>query len=196
MRVGILGGTFDPPHIGHLALAKSAMEQLELDEVIWLPANRNPLKQRGTRTPPKDRFEMVKRLVAGEENMSVSDMEITRGGPSYTIDTLGELQMVQPADYWFILGADALRGLPGWKNPQRLLKLCRFAVAVRAPLTESDVLGRIPEDYKERVDVIKMTPMDVASSNLRDKLAKGQDVTPWMHKDVIKYIKEHKLYRE
>ena len=196
MRVGILGGSFDPPHTGHLALASAAQEQLELDEVLFLPANQNPLKTRRANASSKHRLAMIQRLVAGKPGLAVSDMEITRGGVSYTVDTIGELLMVQPADYWFLMGADALRALPDWKNPQRLLRLCRLGVAVRPPMTEIDVLGRVPADYKDRVDLVRMPPMDVSSTGIRERLARGQNVSPWLSPEVSRYIQENRLYNE
>src|SRR5438045_2029390 len=117
MRIGILGGTFDPPHLGHLALANAAREHLKLDEVIFMPASRNPIKK-GTQTPPKQRLEMVKRTVEGHPGLAYSDLEITRGGPSYAVDTLTELSFAKPAEYWFLVGADALKDLPTWKQPE------------------------------------------------------------------------------
>src|SRR3954471_14443433 len=107
MRIGILGGTFDPPHSAHLALAHKALDELRLDEVMFLPVNRNPLKKIKM-SPAKDRLEMVKLAIRDEPNFSVSDIEIARGGPSYAIDTMNELTYARPAEYWFILGSDAL----------------------------------------------------------------------------------------
>lgn len=196
MKIGILGGTFDPPHNGHLAVARAALEQLELDEVLFLPASRNPLKSRKVVTPGKHRLGMLEALVRNEEKMAVSDMELTRGGVSYTVDTLGELQMVQPAEYWFLMGADSLRGLADWKNPQRLLKLCRLGVAVRPPAAVEDVLTRIPDDFRSKVDIVKMSPVDVSSTDLRAKLQRRQNVSPWIPADVLKYISTYQLYRD
>lgn len=195
MRIGIFGGTFDPPHTGHLALAKAAQEQLELDEVIFLPAARNPLKSRRATASGKDRLEMVRRLIDSEEKMAVSDMELTRGGMSYTVDTLGELHMIQPAEYWFLLGADALRGLPDWKNPQRVLRLCRLAVAIRPPTTPNDVMARLPEEYRGKVDIVKMSPMDVSSTEIRDRIADGRGTLNWVPQRVLHYIQANKLYK-
>jgi len=195
MRIGILGGTFDPPHKGHLALAKAAVEALHLDEVIFLPANRNPLKSRKVQTPAKHRLGMISQLIKHEENMSYSDMEITRGGSSYTVDTLGELHMVRPAEYWFLMGADSLRGIDDWKNPIRLMKLCRLAVAVRPPLIVADVLVKLPEEYKGKVDIIQMPAMDVSSTQIRDRIQRGQNVSPWITPEVLQYIHTHKLYQ-
>lgn len=195
MKIGVFGGTFDPPHLGHLSLARACMAQLELDEILFLPANRNPLKARKVVTPAEDRFAMVARLIEQEPNMAVSDMEITRGGVSYTVDTLGELQMVRPAEYWFLMGADALKALPNWKNPHRLLRLCRVGVVVRPPLTDADVLMKLPEEFKDKVDLVHMDPVDVSSTDLRDRLGRSQNVSPWVPGGVQRYIQDKKLYR-
>ncbi len=196
MRIGILGGTFDPPHAGHLALARAALQQLQLDEIMFLPANKNPLKARRVGTASKHRLGMVEALIRNEPQFSLSDMEITRGGTSYTVDTLGELHMVRPAEYWFLMGADALKGLPDWKNPQRLLRLCRLGVAVRPPMGQSEVIARVPVEFKEKIDVITMNPMDVSSTDIRDRLSRNQNVSPHVPNDVLKYIHTHQLYRD
>ncbi len=193
-KIGLFGGTFDPPHRGHLKVAKAAQTSLGLDEVLFLPAARNPMKLgRATASGP-ERLEMVRLLIAGEPTFSVSDMELTRGGVSYTVDTLGELGMVRPADYWFLMGADALRGFEEWKNPARILRLCRIAVVTRPPLSAEDVRARLPEAYRERFDVVAM-PGDAASSTaIKDALHVGKpanDLTP----DVLGYIKRHRLYQ-
>src|ERR1041384_5745403 len=102
MKIGILGGTFDPPHNGHLAFAEAAVQTLELDEVLFIPANRNPLKPEKRQASAKDRLEMVRLMVEGKPQMAVSDIEIRRGGPSYAVETLDELHFVSPAEYWFL----------------------------------------------------------------------------------------------
>lgn len=195
MKIGILGGTFDPPHAGHLALARAALAELQLDEIIFLPAHRNPLKTRKVTTSGKHRLGMVEALIRNEPQMAVSDMELTRGGVSYTVDTLGELQMVRPAEYWFLMGADALKGLPEWRNPQRLMKLCRLGVAIRPPMTDGDLAARVPEAFKDKVDIVHMPPMDVSSTDLRDKLSRNANTNPHLTADVLKYISTHQLYR-
>lgn len=194
MRIGILGGTFDPPHIAHLALARAALEQLELDELIFMPAARNPLKHKPF-TTPKQRLEMVKRLIEEEPKMAVSDLEVSKGGRSYAVDTLEELQAAQPADYWFIVGADVLKEMDQWKQPQRLLRLCRLGVAIRPPQTETNVFAHLRSDVRERVDIVKMPPMDVASFDIRARIFKGQPVAPNVPDRVLDYIRQHNLYR-
>ena len=193
-RIGIYGGTFDPPHRGHLKVARAAKEALRLDEVIFLPAARNPMKTgRATASGP-ERMEMVKLLISGQPGFSVSDMELTRGGVSYTVDTLGELQMVRPADYWFLMGADALKGFDDWKNPARILRLCRAAVVTRPPLSADDVRARFPAAYRERFDVVPM-PADLSSSTaVKDALHMGKP-TPELTPEVLRYIQKHRLYK-
>ncbi len=195
MRIGILGGTFDPPHVGHLALGEAAIAQFELDELLIIPANRNPIKSIKTVTPAKHRLGMVEALVNGRPNMAYSDLEITRGGQSFTVDTLAEMQMVRPAEYWFIMGADSLRNFSEWKSPHRLVRMCRIAVAIRPPLIVSDVLVKLPEEFKDNVDVISMPPSDVSSTEIRNRLHNGQNINSWITPEVQQYIETHKLYR-
>lgn len=195
MKIGILGGTFDPPHFGHLALANAALEQLELDEVMFLPANTNPFKQGKRSSPAKQRFEMTQLLVKDQPKMAVSDMEITRGGVSYTIDTIGELQMVQPAEYWIILGADSLKGFESWKNPQRILKAARLAVAARLPIVRSELLRTVPEDFHARIDIVEMESMPQSSTEIRDRVERNLPIQSYTSPAVVDYIKRNKLYK-
>ncbi len=194
MRIGILGGTFDPPHTGHLALAQAAIDHLDLDEVLFIPANKNPLKSHAAEAPAKHRLAMVDLLLAGRPKMGYSDVEIARGGVSYAVDTISALQMAQPGDYWFIMGADSLKSIQDWKNPARLLKLCRLAVAIRPPLIVADVILKVPSDFKDRVDVISMPPLHVSSTELRARLRNHETPGPMMTPQVLQYIESHHLY--
>jgi nicotinate-nucleotide adenylyltransferase len=195
MKIGILGGTFDPPHFGHLALANAALDQLELDEVMFLPANTNPFKQGKRSSPAKVRFEMTQLLVQNAPKMAVSDMEITRGGVSYTIDTIGELQMVQPAEYWIILGADSLKGFESWKNPQRILRAARLAVTARLPIVRSELLRTVPEDFHSRIDIVEMDSMPQSSTEIRDRVQRNLPIQSYTPPLVVDYIKRNKLYK-
>ena len=195
MKIGILGGTFDPPHAGHMSLARAAKSALELDEVIWMPANHNPLKQKGKSSPAKHRLEMVRLFVEFEAGMAVSDIEITRGGQSYAVDTMSELQYLRPADYWFIVGADSLRTMAKWKQPERLLRLCRLAAAVRPPVNATEALLLVPPQLRPAIDLVEMTPLDVSATEIRSLVGRGQSIERWVAKPVIKYIQENKLYR-
>jgi nicotinate-nucleotide adenylyltransferase len=195
MRIGILGGTFDPPHIGHLSLVEAAVQELELDEVIVLPANKNPLKKGRPGATSQQRMEMVSLLAKQNPKIVVSDMEITRGGLSYTVDTLGELQMVYPGEYWFIMGADALKGFADWKNPQRILRQCRLAVAARPPIVHEEVLLGLEDYVKARVDIVEMPLIDASSSDIRVKVQRGMPIGNLTTPEIVDYIKKNKLYK-
>lgn len=195
MRIGILGGTFDPPHLGHLSLIEAAIEALALDEVIVLPANKNPFKQGSRGSSAQQRLEMANLLAKRNDKIATSDMEITRGGLSYTVDTLGELQMVHPGEYWFIMGADSLKGFAEWKNPQRILRLCRLAVAARPPLTREDVLVGLEDWVKEKVDFVEMPPHEASSTSIRDKVLRGLPINSLTTPEIVDYIKKNKLYK-
>ena len=195
MRIGILGGTFDPPHYGHLKLAEAAIQALELDEVILLPANINPFKQKGRTASAKDRSAMTQLLQKSNAKLSFSDMEITRGGVSYTVDTLGELQMVHPGEYWFIVGADAISTFTEWKNPQRVLRLCRLAVAVRPPLNKDDLQLQIPDEFRDKIDIIEMTATDESSTTIRDRVIRDLPIQNMTTPEIVTYIRNNKLYK-
>ncbi|RYG37350.1 nicotinate (nicotinamide) nucleotide adenylyltransferase [bacterium] len=194
MKIGILGGTFDPPHLGHLWLARTARQQLGLDEVYLMPTSQNPLKRFQATAGPKHRMAMVQAMIEGEPGLASSDAELTRGGPSYTVDTLEEFQMVRPADYWFIMGADGLATLENWKSPQKLARLCRIAVALRPPMTESQLLVRIPELFKDRFDLVHMAPTEISATEVRDRAFRHLSLGGYVTPAVAAYIQKHKLY--
>lgn len=191
----MLGGTFDPPHIGHLALAEAALEALQLDEVLFVPAHRNPAKTDPKQTAARLRLEMVSLAVLGRPRMAVSDIEIRRSGPSYAVDTMRQLNEARPAQYWFLLGADALKELPNWKQPEKLIRLCRLGVAVRPPDTPDEVVSRIGPEYRQAIDVIPMRAVEVSASEIRDFVERGLGIGHWVAPEVQAYIERHKLYR-
>ncbi len=193
MRIGVFGGTFDPPHAGHFAFALAARDHLALDEVLWVPANRNPVKGMRTQTPARQRLEMVRLATASEPSFAVSDLEIVRGGNSYAVDTLSELTFARPADYWLLIGADAAQGFNTWKQPARILKLCRLAVGIRPPLTEGDVRAALSEDAEARTDFVAMPPHAASATEIRILAGTGR---PLLHiaPTVADYIREQRLY--
>lgn len=193
MKIGILGGTFDPPHNGHLALARAAMEQLELDEVLWVPAGRNPLKARKS-TPAAHRLKMVELAIQKEASMAASDIEIGRPGPSYTIDTLNELMYVHPGKYWIIVGADALRDFDKWKNPDKILKEARLAVVVRPPIGRYEIENKMTDELRAAIDWIEMPPVDVSSTEIRLRIEEKRPIGHMLPSKVYDYAKQHKLY--
>jgi len=194
MKVGVLGGTFDPPHFGHLELARAAIEALELDEVLFVPTSRNPLKLGVKTTSGRHRLGMVQALIANEPKMAVCDVEVVRGGFSYAVETLTELTVAQPGDYWFVVGADAASLIAEWKQPQRLLKLCRLGVVVRPPVDEPTLLRRIPNDFHDRIDMIPMIPLDISATDIRDRIHGGLPTGRLLPDSVHAYIKQNHLY--
>lgn len=194
MKYGILGGTFDPPHVGHLHIAHEAMRQLGLDEVVWIPAYRNPLK-RGKSSGTHHRLRMCRMTVETEQGMAVSDVETTRGGDSYLVDTLAELKLVMPGEYWFIVGMDAVASFPEWKDPEGILRLCRLAVVARPGTDTSSTLERLGPDLNDAIDFIEAAPRAVSSSNIRDMVVRGEDYSRFVAPKVHDYIEQNGLYK-
>lgn len=202
-QVGILGGTFDPIHLGHLALARAAQAALGLDEIVFVPAGLPPHKLGSRITPADDRLAMVELAVEGEPRWSVSRIEIDRPGPSYTIDTveslLGEAAAArQPLELTLILSVESFADLPTWHDPARLLGLARVAVAPRAghPAPTADwVRERLP-GLEGRIAVLDGPQLDVSASDIRARVAAGRPITRLVPPPVADYIKAHHLFQQ
>lgn len=193
MKYGVFGGTFDPPHEGHTEVARAAMEHLGLDEVVFVPAFKNPLKGRRT-SGPQQRLKMTKLHVEDEPGFSVSDIEISRGGESYMIETIEELMMAKPGEIWLILGSDSMRTYMEWKSPEKLARLVNFGIVVRSPDSFGKCLFPLPEEIKEKCREIPMTPNKVSSSQVRDEIIRGLSVEHLLKPEVWKYIRDSGLY--
>jgi len=198
MEVGIIGGTFDPIHIGHLIAAEQARTALELDKVIFIPAGQPWLKINNGITPASQRAEMVKLAIASNPHFELCSIELERQGASYTIDTIIELR--QKSDIrmpYFILGQDSINSLPTWKEPMELLKICRLAVVPRSGLGKLDLcqLEKYIEGIKQNVVALNMPTIEISSSDIRNRVSKGQSIRYLVQPDVEQYIKTHKLYR-
>jgi nicotinate-nucleotide adenylyltransferase len=139
---------------------------------------------------------MVELCLEGEPRMSVSNIEVTRGGISYSVDTLAEFHAAQPADYWFLMGSDALLTLMTWKHPEKLMKLCRLGVALRAPEHKVLCSKNLPEWVLEKIDWVERPFSAISSTSVRDKIFRDQDVSQWLKPEVLQYIQEKKLYRK
>ncbi|MBF0521488.1 MAG: nicotinate-nucleotide adenylyltransferase [Candidatus Omnitrophica bacterium] len=187
-RIGILGGTFNPVHIGHLAIAEWACEQLKLDKVIFVPSHLPPHKTSRGVLDSKHRFEMVLQAVKDNPCFGVSDFEVNREGKSYSIDTVEHFRSIFPKDtkFYFIIGEDALTTLSDWKDIDRLTELVDF-VAVNRPGTHH-LKSKVP------VKFIPMLGIDVSSSYVRKCLTSGKSAKYFLPENVIKYIKKHHLY--
>jgi len=195
MKTGVLGGTFDPPHIGHLAVAEAAIQHLGLDEVLFVPANRSPFKRTRPQTQARQRVEMLELLLQGRPQMAVCDIEVERGGVSYTVETLADLTFARPGEYWLLLGSDALLGFRQWKNPEKIVRYARIGVVPRDFRPREELLALLPPEIAERVDFIPMEPVPISSTELRERAANGLSLQPWVPAELQRYIREHRLYQ-
>ena len=189
-RIGILGGTFDPPHIGHLVMAVQVRDALALDVVLLVVAH-EPWQKVGERpvSPSTDRLALVEAAVADLDGIEASDLEIRRGGPSYTADTLAELHAAGPDDeLWVVLGADAAAGLPTWERGDEVAELAQLVVAAREGET-----GAPPAGWSWRT--VPMTRLDVSSTDLRERVADGRSIDVLVPPGVRTEIERRALYR-
>lgn len=196
VRLGILGGTFNPPHLGHLVCAQEAHLQLQLDQVLLIPTAIPPHKLAPDDPGPSHRLELCRLAVGGDGRFAVSDLEIRRDGPSYTVDTLEELHAtVQDSDLYLILGGDIATGLPQWREPERVLSLSTLAVVDREGTPRGAieaVLDRLPGG--ERVHFFSMPQIAISSTLVRRRLRAGQPVRYLVPDNVIDYIERYRLY--
>ena len=185
-RIGLLGGTFDPPHLGHLAAARAARTQLGLDRVLLVVAH-DPWQKSADRavTPAGIRLEMASALVEGEEGLGVDDREIRRGGPTYTADTLEELTHEHPdTDFFLIVGADTAGRIHTWKRPERVRALSTLVV-----------VNRDDRPIDAGALAVSMAPVEVSSSLIRARVAQGERVGNMTTDAVVRIIEQHGLYR-
>ena len=196
--VGILGGTFDPIHHGHLVIAEEAREALGLERVILVPAATPPHKPGRPVTDAAHRVAMVRLAIAGNPAFSVSTLEVDRGGASYTVDTLEALRADGVAEPWFVLSAEALAGLPTWREPERVLSLARLAVVPRGgfePLDRAWVAARFP-GREDRVQFLDGPLLPISGSVVRRRAAAGRSVRYLVPDPVAAYIADHALFAE
>lgn len=195
-RTGVLGGTFDPPHLAHLVLAAAAREALALDRVLFVPAG-NPWRKADREvTPAEVRLDLVRAAVEPLAWAEVSTIEVDRDGPSYAAETMETLS-ADGGEWWFILGSDALADLPHWHEPQRLMAAARLAVAVRPPATlriDEATLAALP-GIEARVDAVPMPALDVSSTDLRARIRAGRTTELLIPDAVRARIDARGLYR-
>jgi nicotinate-nucleotide adenylyltransferase len=187
-RIGILGGTFDPVHIGHLVLASCARDQLCTDEFVLIPNFQSPLKTAEPVAPFTDRLAMLRLALGESDQISASDIEGVQGGISYMVDTLGALTDTHPgAELYLVLGSDSVRDLPRWKDAQTVLRLARLAVVARD--------GRAPGNIPDGTSVIQMPRIDISASLIRRRVAEGLSIDFLTPASVVSYIGRVGLYR-
>ena len=191
--VGILGGTFNPIHLGHLLIAQDALEQAGLERVLFIPTAQPPHKPFAGNVSAQHRLRMLKLAIAGNPQFAVDDLEIRRGGKSYSVETLAELQERLPAaDFYFIIGADSLVELPQWYQVERLVKLCRFLVFERPGYTAQPMRRLAGLRYRS----LATHPCEISSREIRERLASRRSIRYLVPEPVRRYIERHQLYIE
>tara|TARA_B100000575_G_scaffold282498_1_gene274261 strand:+ start:222 stop:800 length:579 start_codon:yes stop_codon:yes gene_type:complete len=191
MRICIFGGTFDPPHIGHLLVAQTVCEEEKFDKILFMPANKPPHKNNITRV--EDRLAMLRFAIEGNPNFQISDMEIKRGGVSYTIDTLKDMKssvLKEEDDLFYLIGSDSLLELSQWKEPEEILKNCNVVVAIRPGFRPSD----IPAWILHKIQFANIPRFEISSSNIRARWRENKTIRYMVTLPVWEYINQNKLY--
>ena len=220
MRLGLLGGSFNPVHNGHLAIARQTRETLGLDQILFIPTSHPPHKPNGSLAPAQDRYEMVRLAIASDPSLTVSGVEIRRPGKSYSIDTIRLLQQEHGArtQLFFLIGLDAFLDFPSWREPLTLLELCPFVVlsrpglsfrslstmALLPPIPQSSLAdldaGRISQLEvslgTQRLTYLQLPPSAVSASDIRSRIRQGLSVANLLPPLVESYILQHHLYQE
>ena len=205
-KIGILGGTFDPVHNGHLALGKQAYEQFKLDEIWFMPSGHPPHKKSRLVTQGKEREDMVKLAIASVSYFVYSDFELKREGNTYTAQTLTLLREAYPQhEFYFIIGADSLYEIEQWYHPELVIKQAVLLaaarpyekeIAVTASARDIEKSNDLQEKFDARIGVIRFEEMDVSSRQIRKAVALGQSIKDLVPGPVAGYIRIHGLYRE
>ncbi len=198
MKIGVLGGTFDPVHRGHLLVAEEARARLNLDEVLFVPAGQPWLKGDSLITAAEHRVQMLRLAIAGYPYFKLSTVEVDRSGPSYTVHTITALQAQLGAgnELFFILGWDALAQLPRWREPSRLIKMCHLVAVPRPgyPMPDLNSLEAAIPGLSRRLILLEKPEVDIEATEIRNRVARGLSIRHLVPEPVDDYIKKHKLY--
>jgi len=198
-RIGLFGGTFDPPHLGHLILASEAQSQLELNRLLWILTPEPPHKQEQLITPIEHRLAMVKLAIEDNPNFELSHIELDRPGPHYTFDTIKLVADQNPnAEIVPIIGSDSLSDLPTWHQPKELLYACHWVGVMRRPSDEPNLeaLERELPGISSKVHYVDTPLLEIASREIRNRIAEGRSVRYYLPSSVYEYITEHHLYQQ
>lgn len=197
-RIGVLGGTFDPPHNGHLVIAQAALTQLKLDRVLFAPTSQPPHKLGNHITAVEHRVEMVRLAIALHPQFALSRIDVDRSGPTYTVDMLRLLrkQLGDEVELFFIMGMDSLANILTWRSPDKLIQLCRLAVSNRPGFRVNldELESKLP-GLRERVVILDAPALDIAASDLQRRVRLGESIANLVPDVVAAYINEEKLYQ-
>ncbi|HEX9774695.1 MAG TPA: nicotinate-nucleotide adenylyltransferase [Actinomycetota bacterium] len=195
-RIGVMGGTFNPIHTGHLVTADEARHAFDLDEIVFVPAGRPWQKDRADVAPAEDRYLMTVIATASDPSFRVSRIELDREGPTYTLDTMRLLRDEEPdAEFLFITGADAILQILTWKDPAAILRETRFIAATRPGYDLDRLEKELPEDLEDRVSVMEIPALSISSTDVRRRAREGRPLTYLVPPGVAAYIRKAGLYR-
>jgi nicotinate-nucleotide adenylyltransferase len=196
MRLGLLGGTFDPIHTGHLLIAESARHALSLDQIIFIPAGDPPHKGE-TVTPAEHRYAMVLLATGTNPTFTVSRREIERSGPSYSLTTIREFRAEagSESELFFVVGADTLRDIRTWYRWEEVLRECRFLVVARPGVPFTVEQSGLPQALRRQVDLVISPGLEISSTEIRDRVREGKPIRYLVPEPVEQYIVKHGLYR-
>ncbi len=197
MGIGVFGGTFDPPHLGHVAVAQDARAHLELDRILFVPAHVSPFKMdEAGITDPELRLRMVQAAIEGEEGLEATRLELDRDPPSYTVETLRELRRLHPdADLVLLLGADQWASFGRWKSVREISELAEVAVLAREGKGPAEVDPGLPPGLDLSPVPVEVRRVDISSTEVRDRAGAGQDIQSLIPEGVHALIEAHALYR-
>lgn len=197
LRLGIMGGTFDPIHYGHLATAEQARDKFGLQKILFVPNREPPHKKGYDVTPAERRYDMVLLATASHPHFEASRLELDRPGPSFTIDTIEQLRREhgEGPDFYFITGADAVLEILTWKDPHRLMDRCQFIAATRPGYSLEELERQAGAEVARRVHLLEVPLMDVSSTMLRERVRRGLSIRYLTPPEVEAYIRKHGLYR-
>ncbi len=200
MKIAVLGGTFDPIHLGHLAIAEEAHRLLALNKVIFMPAGQPYFKDCEAISPAEDRIKMIELAISSQSDYLISRLEVERPGPSYAVDSMAQIkkQWHPAVELFFIMGWDSLMGLPLWREADRLIRLCRIVAAPRPgnPQPSLQSLEKALPGISERAIVMERPLIDISATLIREKVSKGLPIDGLVPPAVAGYIRQNGLYNK
>lgn len=199
-KTGIMGGTFNPIHMGHLLLAENAREAFDLDEILFIPSGLSYMKSGIPMVDKRMRLEMTRLAILDNPSFVLSSVEVEREGNSYTYETLELLRAAEPeTEFFFIVGADSLFAMESWKKPEIIFRTCTVLAAVRDGKNNDDLkeqIARLNKKYEARIGLIGMKEIFLSSTDIRERVREGKSIRYMVPDKVAGYIKEHRLYME
>jgi nicotinate-nucleotide adenylyltransferase len=195
-RLGVMGGTFDPIHHGHLFIAEEARVHFGLEQVLFIPNNTPPHKDNRRVSDAQHRFAMTELAVASNPHFACSSLELDREGASYTVETLLALRQQHPGtELFYLTGVDAVAEILTWKRHEEVIQLARFVAAARSGYEPEILAERLPRSYQQRIEILHSPALEISSTDLRRRIAENRPIRYLVPDDVVEYIEQNELYR-